>query len=102
MKKNNSRRKFIKFGLATTAMVAVGLEGVTSLLASTPESNKIKNNLLEVSQGGLPFLLSLNEAFKTIDEAKKYAVKFLKKSIDRKSTRLNSSHIPLSRMPSSA
>ena len=43
MKKNSSRRKFIKFGLATTAMVAVGLEGVTSLLAKSPESNKINN-----------------------------------------------------------
>jgi len=37
--KNNSRRRFIKYGLVTTAMVAVGLEGVTSLLASNQNSH---------------------------------------------------------------
>ena len=31
-----------------------------------------------------------------------FAIELYLKSIDRKSTRLNSSHIPLSRMPSSA
>ena len=35
-------------------------------------------------------------------EVKKYDTKSLHDVLDRKSTRLNSSHIPLSRMPSSA
>ena len=39
MERNNSRRKFIKYGIATTAMVAVGLEGITSLLASNQNNN---------------------------------------------------------------
>ena len=39
----------------------------------------------------------------TMDEINNIVIDFKKiKDIDRKSTRLNSSHIPLSRMPSSA
>mgnify|MGYP003344059009 CR=1 FL=1 len=41
----------------------------------------------------------------TTEEGKEYETKYmdeLLREIDRKSTRLNSSHIPLSRMPSSA
>ena len=40
-----------------------------------------------------------------IEKAKRYAQekeRFTLNNLDRKSTRLNSSHIPLSRMPSSA
>ncbi len=45
-KNKNSRRKFLKYGLATTAMVAVGLEGVSSLFASNHNSTSaIKSDL---------------------------------------------------------
>ena len=42
------------------------------------------------------------QAFDTLEQAEKYAKKFGAKRIDRKSTRLNSSHRHTSRMPSSA
>ena len=45
-------------------------------------------------------LVSLHKAFK-VDDSRIYATGFSNGG-DRKSTRLNSSHIPLSRMPSSA
>lgn len=48
MESNNSRRKFIKYGIATTAMVAVGLEGITSLLAS----DSMKDNFLKTDDTG--------------------------------------------------
>ena len=45
----------------------------------------------------LPHLLLLET-----DEQKRFRYRLVGTAIDRKSTRLNSSHIPLSRMPSSA
>ena len=45
---------------------------------------------------------SLDDLYKTIDEEFDWVLYPDADDIDRKSTRLNSSHIPLSRMPSSA
>ena len=46
--------------------------------------------------------MSKNQIALFEDELAKMATESVKAEADRKSTRLNSSHIPLSRMPSSA
>ena len=61
-----------------------------------------------LSENSIRAYLSDLESFVThlnalgIDEFSKLEVNHLRSWLDRKSTRLNSSHIPLSRMPSSA
>ena len=59
----------------------------------------------KVGEGGMSFVYLAHD----VSTNERYAIKILspalskdENSIDRKSTRLNSSHIPLSRMPSSA
>ena len=48
------------------------------------------------------FLFAVYKNFTAIDIHTVHETKVIEETIDRKSTRLNSSHIPLSRMPSSA
>ena len=47
-------------------------------------------------------VLSFDEASKFLNLSKSYLYKLTSGNLDRKSTRLNSSHMPKSRMPSSA
>ena len=76
------------------APIAIKYAGIAAVIA--PSFARIfYRNALNI---GLPILES-DQAAKDIKEGNKIEIDF---ALDRKSTRLNSSHIPLSRMPSSA
>ena len=93
--------------LGTTALFTLLL----SACASTPTSSTViqkENNQFEVTGLGKTSIISKNNAIEAANKTCKNSTPIIVSDkteyngADRKSTRLNSSHLKLSRMPSSA
>ena len=76
--------------------IASGLVGAIFLMSGTMKFNLPADALTQMASQGLTPAMAKNLAIIEILSAILFLIP------DRKSTRLNSSHIPLSRMPSSA
>ena len=91
-------------GIAATtqARIISGIKSFYKYLIIENEINDDPTTLIEAPKTGrkLPEFLSIDEIEKMLNCIDKSTMEGERK--DRKSTRLNSSHIPLSRMPSSA
>ena len=77
-----------------------GQKNNVNVLWETPPKKRGFDNKNEISHPGFCFSHALNSF--TLEKIAKKDRILITNNIDRKSTRLNSSHIPLSRMPSSA
>ena len=80
-----------------TALASEGLQSGTARLTRLPVRHRREVRLLDLSQ--VPMVFSRDRLVLARAEGKEFLVDY---TLDRKSTRLNSSHIQKSRMPSSA
>ena len=94
--------------LSTGKKVNTALDNPTNFFTAQGLDNRASDisNLLDGIGNGVQVLQAANTGItslqKLVDTAKSIANQALQTTVDRKSTRLNSSHEDLSRMPSSA